>query len=116
MRKLFLGAIIGGAVLVGGGIGSYAAYATSSGSGFQQEACVQFGHGPGASGNVMLYNWDDSQCPAGTYLVKLAPITDPDPAQTAPACNFVPTPFVTESPSPTDTITVTPSATGVSCK
>jgi Collagen triple helix repeat (20 copies) len=33
--------------------------------------CVQYGSGASASGNVMLWDWDRSACPVGTYAVSL---------------------------------------------
>jgi hypothetical protein len=75
-----------------GGVGGAAYAATSSTTaGFQQIACVQFGAPNSAKGNVMLYDYNDAKCPAGTYQVDLA---NPNPAP---------------KPTPTVTVTVTPS-------
>lgn len=113
-RKLYFGsAIIAGAMLAAGG-GAYAATSNSAPS-FQQEACVHFGQAGSSAGNVMDYDWNDSACPAGTYMVHLAQYPDVD----APAvCNLVPTPSPV-SPEPTASppvVGVTPTATNVACK
>ena len=53
--------------------------------------CVTFGHGTGAAGNVVEFNWDGSQCPAGTYPHELR-VKDSDP--------FLPPNFYLNSASP----------------
>lgn len=52
--------------------------------------CVKFGSGAGAAGNVVLNNWDNSPCPAGTYSHTLR-VVDSDP--------FLPPGFTLDSSS-----------------
>jgi|SRR5579859_218231 len=113
MRKLWLAAGITAALMAGGGT----AYAvtSSSVSAFQQEACVHFGQPGSSAGNVMDYNWNDSTCPAGTYMVHLAQYPDVDnPA----VCNLVPTPspVIADPTASPPVVGVTPTATNVACK
>lgn len=72
-------AMVAAGVIAGGSEYIAAAQANASGNGFQQEACVTFGAAHSAARNYMLYDWNDSTCPAGTYPVKLA---NPQPAVT----------------------------------
>ena len=80
-------------------IGGGAAYAaTQPGSQFQQVACVKFGTPGSANGNVMLYDYNDSACPAGTYRVKL---DQPEPVVT-----------VTQTVKPSPSVSASSSVTG----
>lgn len=54
------------AALIGAGSGGYALAQGSNPS-----VCVTHGSGSSATGNVMQYNWDDQQCPNGTYGINL---------------------------------------------
>ena len=90
------------AVGIAGGLAIWLALsAFASGSAFQERACVTFGHGNTAAGNVMLYDWNDSACPPGTYPVKLA---EPGPA---PTVTVTATTTVTSSPSSSPTASAT---------
>lgn len=52
--------------------------------------CVERGPGAGATGNVVLNNWDNSPCPSGTYNHTLR-VVDSDP--------FIPPNFTLDSSS-----------------
>lgn len=55
------------AVLLTTGYGGYALAQSKT----NPTVCVTYGHGTTATGNVMEYNWDKTQCPAGTYGITL---------------------------------------------
>src|SRR5579864_4330430 len=53
--------------------------------------CVTFGHGPGAAGNIVEFNWDSSKCPPNSYPHILR-VFDSDP--------FIPPTFYVDSQNP----------------
>ena len=67
MRKSAIVSLAVLGVVLGCGAGASVASALSSPAVAPAEYCVTYGHGAGAAGNVIEYNWDHSRCPAGTY-------------------------------------------------
>lgn len=106
--RLFAAAIAVGALAVIAG-GGAALAASSSSSGFQAQACVTFGKAGSAAGNYMLFDWNDSACPPGTYLVHLANYPDVDPTVTVTA---TPSASASSSASATSSATSTSTAAG----
>ena len=99
------------ALAVTGGGAAYAA-TSSPAAPFRPVACVEYGKPGSVQGNVMLYDWNGSKCPAGTYAVDLAQAVDDDPA--APDFDPKPVdidPVVTVTPSPSVSASSTASPT-----
>ena len=104
---LALGAAV---VLSFAGLGVAAAATSHAAVTGNPNYCVQFGSGASAAGNVVLYNWDHSACPPGTYGHDVA---DNDGTGTGTDTdNFLPSAITAADQSSPTSFTITSGASG----
>jgi hypothetical protein len=108
MRKqmMVIGAT-GVTLILGAGV-AVASMTGSASVNAQRTACVEYGKPGSVAGNVMLYDWNHSACPAGTYTISVpqtvtVTVTASPPASSSTAVSPGNTVTVVKPPRQTST-------------